>query len=70
MNKVQLLVTMLEMKDVLQTQQGLIEIPSYNGSQRVALKEELFKLADVEKKEDEKRDPTYKNELKAVEEDV
>ena len=39
---------MLTLKDVVQTQSGLVELPAYNGEERKALKDELFKLTGIE----------------------
>lgn len=49
---------MLQMKDMIQTQQGLIEVPAYMGSRREAIKEELFKLTDIKLEEDKEEQNT------------
>jgi len=57
---------MLQMKDLLQTPQGIIEVPSYNGTERAALKAELFRLANVDQdieKKSEEEDKNPKNDV-------
>ena len=47
MDKVTLYLTMLQLKDVLHSNQGLVEVPAYNGAERGVLKTELFKEAGL-----------------------
>lgn len=56
---------MLQMKDMIQTQQGIVEVPAYMGPKREALKEELFKLTGVKMEEapvEEKPEPKLAKE--------
>lgn len=56
LGRIQLLITMLEMKDFISTGQGITEIPSYNGEKRNELKEELFTLKnEIAKKQDQNK---------------
>lgn len=52
---------MLQMKDMIQTQQGLIEVPAYMGSKREAIKEELFKLTGIKLEEENKEEQNTKD---------